>query len=42
MGIAPSSQPVVITIIDIVLLRNGNYIEQWGIRDISDLHRAAH
>jgi len=34
MGIAPSGQPVVITIIDIVRLRNGKYIEHWGIRDM--------
>ncbi|HEY8972179.1 MAG TPA: ester cyclase [Puia sp.] len=40
MGIAPSGQPVVITIIDIVRLRNGKYIEHWGIRDMSGLHRA--
>jgi predicted ester cyclase len=34
MGIPPSGQPVVITIIDIVRLRNGKYVEHWGIRDI--------
>ena len=33
MGTPPSGQPIVITIIDIVRLRNGRYIEHWGIRD---------
>ena len=34
MGIPPSGQPIVITIIDIVRLHNGKYIEHWGIRDM--------
>jgi predicted ester cyclase len=37
MGMPPSGQPVVITIIDIVRLRNGKYVEHWGIRDLSGL-----
>jgi len=37
MGIPPSGQPIVITIIDIVRLRNGKYIEHWGLRDLSGL-----
>ncbi|HVU58777.1 MAG TPA: ester cyclase [Puia sp.] len=37
MGIPPSGKPIVITIIDIVRLHNGKYIEHWGIRDLSGL-----
>jgi len=40
MGIPPSGQPIAITIIDIVRLRNGKYIEHWGIRDMSGLQPA--
>lgn len=41
LGIPPSGQAITITIIDIVRLRNGKYIEHWGIRDMSGL-RPAH
>jgi predicted ester cyclase len=37
MGIPPSGQPVTITIIDIVRLHNGKYVEHWGIRDVSGI-----
>jgi predicted ester cyclase len=37
MGVPPSGQPVSITIIDIVRLHNGKYVEHWGIRDVSGL-----
>jgi len=37
MGIPPSGQPISITIIDIVRLRNGKYVEHWGLRDLSGL-----
>jgi predicted ester cyclase len=37
MGIPPSGKQVTITVIDIVRLHNGKYVEHWGIRDISGL-----
>lgn len=40
MGIPPSGQLITITIIDIVRLRNGKYIEHWGMRDMSGLRPA--
>ncbi|HZE84198.1 MAG TPA: ester cyclase [Puia sp.] len=37
MGIPPSGKKIRIPVIDIIRLRNGKYIEHWGIRDMSQL-----
>jgi predicted ester cyclase len=34
MGIAPTGRPVAIDVIDIVRLRNGQYVEHWGINTL--------
>lgn len=34
MGIPPTDRPVSIDVIDIVRLRNGKYIEHWGINTL--------
>lgn len=37
MGMTPSGKRVQIKIMDIVTLKNGRYMEHWGIRDVQDL-----
>jgi len=37
MGIAPSHKKVVINVIDIIRLRDGKYVEHWGISNLSDV-----
>lgn len=37
MGLLPSRQKVVISIIDIIRLRDGKYIEHWSVRDMNDV-----
>jgi predicted SnoaL-like aldol condensation-catalyzing enzyme len=37
MGIKPSGKRAAINIIDIITLKNGQYIDHWSIRDVQDL-----
>ena len=37
MGIAPSNKKVAFNIIDIIALKNGQYMEHWSIMDIRDV-----
>jgi predicted ester cyclase len=37
MGIAPSGKKAGIGIIDIITLKDGQYIDHWSIRDLQDL-----
>lgn len=37
MGIPPSNKKVVINIIDIIRLRNGKYIEHWGLSNLPEV-----
>jgi predicted ester cyclase len=41
MTIKPSGKKVTIPIIDIIRLRDGKYIEHWGIRDMQQVIKAA-
>jgi predicted ester cyclase len=34
LGVAPTGQPVAIDVIDIVRLRDGQYVEHWGINTL--------
>jgi steroid delta-isomerase-like uncharacterized protein len=36
MGIPPSNKKVVIEVIEIIKLRDGKYVEHWGLSNISD------
>ena len=37
MGVAPSNEPVAINIIDIITVKNGQYVEHWSMRDAQDM-----
>ena len=37
MGIAPTGRPVSIDVIDIVHVRDGRYVEHWGINTLSSV-----
>jgi len=37
MGAAPSNKPVVIKVIDIIRLRNGQYVEHWATSNIHEV-----
>jgi predicted ester cyclase len=37
MGIPPSGKRVTINVIDIIRLRNGQYVEHWGMSNLSDI-----
>jgi predicted ester cyclase len=37
MGIPPSGKKVVIQVIDIIRLRDGQYIEHWGISNLAEV-----
>ncbi|HEY8938099.1 MAG TPA: ester cyclase [Cyclobacteriaceae bacterium] len=37
MGIAPSNKRVVIKVIDIIRLRDGKYIEHWGLSNFAEV-----
>ena len=37
MGIPPSNKKVTIKVIDIIRLRDGKYIEHWGISNFADI-----
>jgi predicted ester cyclase len=37
LGVAPSGRRVVMEVIDIIELRNGKYINHWGILDMHSL-----
>jgi len=37
MGIPPSGQKVVINVIDLIRLRNGQYVEHWGMSNIPEI-----
>lgn len=41
LGVAPSHKKVSIPVIDIIRLRDGKYIEHWGIRDMQKVIAAA-
>jgi steroid delta-isomerase-like uncharacterized protein len=40
MGLPPSGKKVTIPVIDIIRLRDGKYIEHWGIRDMQEVVKA--
>jgi|SRR5215472_973254 predicted ester cyclase len=37
MGIAPTGRKVFMNVMDIIRIKNGKYIEHWGIRDTQEL-----
>lgn len=37
MGVPPSNKKVIINVIDIIRLRDGKYIEHWGISTLPDV-----
>lgn len=37
MGIPPSGKKVVINVIDIIRLRDGKYVEHWGMSNLADI-----
>jgi len=37
MGAAPSNKPVVIKVIDIIQLRNGQYVEHWAASNLHEV-----
>jgi steroid delta-isomerase-like uncharacterized protein len=37
MGIPPSNKKVVIQVMDIIRLRDGKYVEHWGMSNLSDV-----
>ena len=37
MGIHPSGKQVVINVIDIIRLKNGRYVEHWGMSNLSEV-----
>lgn len=41
LGLPPSGKKVSMLVIDMVRLRDGKYIEHWGVRDIRELVMAA-
>lgn len=40
-GIKPSGKKITIPVIDIVRLREGKYVEHWGIRDMQQVLKAS-
>lgn len=37
MGISPSNKKIAIHVIDIIRLKNGKYIEHWGMSNLADI-----
>lgn len=37
MGIPPTGKKVIINVIDMIRLRQGKYVEHWGLSNLSDV-----